>query len=333
MINLSKVLIKSKRKLQSIPKLPLNYKKLVIRIYRKYLRTLGYSKYLSRFLFRIVQSGIYIAFSLLLINIVNVLFTNGNNLGSFGDFIGGMLNPVFTFLMLLGLIATIVLQKNELSLARKEFTKSADALKDQNINLEYQRFENTFFTLLNFLDDCRNDIFYKSDEGNESKGRDAINDIYHHFIKSYLNTMIMKDPNYLEINTEFGIIRSGEKTVSIFEPKYKQASELKKVYDKFYANEFGDDLGQYFRTLYNILKFVDNNKNIKDKTIYTNLLRAQLSRYELLILFYNCISSLGEEKMAPLVKKYNILKHLEISELPEENREMWSNFTTAIKNH
>lgn len=77
---------------------------------------------------------------------------------------------------------------------------------------------------------------------------------------------------------------------------------------------------------YNTIKLVDRADFLEDKTVYTNLVRAQLSRYELLLLFYNCLSVYGQEKMAPLIKKYNILKHLEYSLLPEESHNMWDTF-------
>lgn len=40
--------------------------------------------------------------------------------GTFGDFIGGTLNPVLSFLSLIALLFTIVLQQKELGYSRKE---------------------------------------------------------------------------------------------------------------------------------------------------------------------------------------------------------------------
>ncbi len=57
--------------------------------------------------------------------------------GLFGDYLGGVLNPVFSFFALLALLFTIVLQSRELSasreelkLSRKELANSAKALQD-----------------------------------------------------------------------------------------------------------------------------------------------------------------------------------------------------------
>lgn len=54
--------------------------------------------------------------------------------GQFGDYIGGTLNPIFSFLTVILLIATVTLQNRqlrlsrmELSLTRRELTKSSEA--------------------------------------------------------------------------------------------------------------------------------------------------------------------------------------------------------------
>ncbi len=49
---------------------------------------------------------------------------------------------------------------------------------------------------------------------------------------------------------------------------------------------------------------------VNDKRLYSNLVRAQLSSFELLLLFYNCLSSMGVEKFKPLIEKYSLLKTL-----------------------
>lgn len=68
--------------------------------------------------------------------------------GSFGDFIGGSLNPILSFLAFIALLYTIVLQSRELKLTREELEGSKDALNNHNESLRLQNFENTFFKLL-----------------------------------------------------------------------------------------------------------------------------------------------------------------------------------------
>ncbi|NLU37727.1 MAG: hypothetical protein GXX78_02405 [Bacteroidales bacterium] len=68
-------------------------------------------------------------------------------------------------------------------------------------------------------------------------------------------------------------------------------------------------LGHYFRTLYNIIKYIDTTNGI-DRQFYVNIVRSQLCVDELIILFYNCLSCFGNEKFKPLVEKYGILEGL-----------------------
>lgn len=75
---------------------------------------------------------------------------------------------------------------------------------------------------------------------------------------------------------------------------------------------FDGAMGLYYRNIYQILKFIDENDNIspQDRKLYSNYLRAQLSQHELYFLFYNCLSELGNEKFKPYLERYEFLEHL-----------------------
>lgn len=70
-------------------------------------------------------------------------------------------------------------------------------------------------------------------------------------------------------------------------------------------------LGHYFRYLYNVFQFIDS-ADIKEekKLFYGKLVRAQLSNHELAVLYYNCLSLLGNQKFKPLAEKYSLFKNL-----------------------
>ena len=82
--------------------------------------------------------------------------------GELGDFFGGVLNPAFSFLALVGLLMTLYVQSRELKLSRQmaelsrrelemtreELKNSAEALAAQNEAINHQRFEQTFFAWL-----------------------------------------------------------------------------------------------------------------------------------------------------------------------------------------
>ena len=80
------------------------------------------------------------------------------------------------------------------------------------------------------------------------------------------------------------------------------------AYEDFYE-EHHSELGHYFRTLYNLFKFVHESDEI-DQRLYTNLIRAQLSDDETMLLFLNGLSSKGP-KFKPLLEKYSVLKNVD----------------------
>lgn len=76
-------------------------------------------------------------------------------------------------------------------------------------------------------------------------------------------------------------------------------------------------LGHYFRLLFQTVKYVDKQPDdiisLGDKYDYAKNLRANLSNYEHLLLFYNSISTLGSEWINTdnnLIKKYALIKNI-----------------------
>lgn len=73
-------------------------------------------------------------------------------------------------------------------------------------------------------------------------------------------------------------------------------------------------LDHYFRYLYRIIKYVDECQLLptnKQKHDYICVLRAQLSCYELLMLFYNCqIPDQGRHKFKDYIERYQLFNNL-----------------------
>ncbi|WP_180802935.1 putative phage abortive infection protein, partial [Vibrio parahaemolyticus] len=72
------------------------------------------------------------------------------------------------------------------------------------------------------------------------------------------------------------------------------------------------ELGHYFRFLYNIIKFLDESEH--DAELYIKLLRAQLSDQELLILFYNSLTTQGQS-FKKYIYKYHLLDNMPCAQL------------------
>jgi hypothetical protein len=205
--------------------------------------------------------------------------------GQFGDYAGGILNPIFSVTALFALLYTIVLQTKELRESSAQLEKSATALSTQNSVLLKQSFETSFFNLMNQLNELVRDLVAPN---GLSKGKKCFEWLNDSFV-----TLYVPDITHGDFTTE------------------PDRELINKRYTEFYKQN-SDLMGHYFRTLYNILKFIDRGYiEPPEKKFYTNIIRAQLSKYELSLILYNCASSYGREKLLPLIIKYDILKHLE----------------------
>jgi Putative phage abortive infection protein len=221
------------------------------------------------------------------VNFSGFISNDQNHWGLFGDYLGGVLNPVLGFFGLLALLFTISLQSKELRLSVQELEKSSNALNRQNLTLDIQRFENTFFQMLRIHNDLLNSIDFQRGGGK-------------------LNVVVTRGRDCFEVMRK-RLDNSYKQEIKAI-PSSDELELITKSYKKFY-NEHKSELGHYFRYLYNIFKFIDNS-NVENKSFYTNLVRAQLSDAELAILFYNCLNSKGKEKFKPLVEKYSIFKNM-----------------------
>ncbi|MDY6419894.1 MAG: putative phage abortive infection protein [Succinivibrio dextrinosolvens] len=227
--------------------------------------------------------------------------------GTFGDQFGAV-NALFSGLAFAGLIYTIILQRHdlklqrrdlryqrrELELTRKEMEEQTAEFEKQNETLKIQRFENTFFNMLSQFQEVVNSlsVLVTSSGGDyESTGLDVFQVLYE------------KSTVYVE-----GI--NGDNRKGRFRGM-KGALEKYNL-DGYLNSDAPTCFDHYFRLLYRILKFVKNTSLVtkfEDEYEYTAMLRAVLSRYELVWLFYNGLTY-GEEKLKPLIERYAMLSNL-----------------------
>lgn len=223
--------------------------------------------------------------------------------GQFGDKFGAV-NALFSGLAFAGLIFTIILQKKELALQREELTQTREELKgqkeqleEQNKTLKIQRFENTFFQMLNQFQEIVNNISYSyidiTEERHTVKGREAFYDSY----EVAIHKTKLQDWNPVHINHRYVGMRDIIKSLGD---------------DGYYESFTPTYFDHYFRFLYRILKFVETSPLVTDfeeEYEYTCILRAMLSRYELVWLYYNGLSY-GKDKLKPLIERYAMLNNL-----------------------
>jgi uncharacterized membrane protein len=178
------------------------------------------------------------------------------NWGTFGDFLGGVLNPVLTFLSFMALLFTIILQQREIHGAKEDAKVLQDQRRADRLSSERMQFENTFFQMVSIHNTIVNSIDVdRGPSKNQLHGREC----FKHF-RDEMQTFYDADAT---------------------------ADELKKslaAHDHLWKS-YQNDLAHYYRYLYNIIRFI--NESDVNKTRYIRILRAQLSDFELLVLFYN----------------------------------------------
>lgn len=270
------------------------------------------------------------------------LSTSNADWGTFGDYIGGTLNPVIAGFAFYWIIQSYRLQKDELSDTRQ-------LLQHQNSVLNKQNFESMFFQLMSLLNELIKDLSLTGlkntdDTGEESplffegavtnrKCFEKLHDILMRvFLYGYKRGDSITDgANLMDKSFNIELFDSSNRFIGRCNLS-TQFVIINSHYDNFYY-DYGHIIGHYFRTVYNIIKFVDT-ANIEEtqKKIYTNLVRAQLSKFELGLLFYNSINpKFGSSKFLPLIKKYDLLKHLEDDVLAcKDDKVSWVNMTSNI---
>lgn len=220
-----------------------------------------------------------------------------SNWGTFGDFIGGTLNPIFALFSLFAIIYTIKIQTKELELSREELEatrkelegsriaqqEQSESLKLQNEATKLQIFENTFFQLLNQHNEYLDLLI-------EEKCLEQISFIEYKYINGFAQN------------------NGPMKKVQIYE-------EFKLLNYKNYV------VKNYYMILYQLLKFIDEKS--KDTIInakqYTNILRALIDNEVLKILAVNC-EAYNFNEYKEYIERYAFFEHIDIDSLKDETK-------------
>ena len=231
--------------------------------------------------------------------------------GTFGDMFGAV-NALFSGLAFAGLIVTLIMQHEELGLQREELAQTnrelaaqREEFADQNKTMKIQRFENTLFNMLSLHQDIVNGLYYVpkdyADHSPESKGRYVFDVFYNTKITDF------GDGYNSQVYGIEGLVRQENNPEA-----YLHVSEIS-IFDN------------YFRHLYRMFKYIDVSPLIDDseRYDYACIVRAQLSDYELLMLFYNALNvrDHGDLKFKQLIEKYAVFNNIRKDMLAREDED------------
>lgn len=212
-------------------------------------------------------------------------------LNEFGDYTGGVVASTWSlaglfiiYVAFLGQKQQILHQKMELKYnqfevkaTRKELEGQKEQMIEQNKTLKQQRFETTFFQMLNLHHKIVDTVEIIDQSSQKIYGRKGFKFVFDSFRSAVFSNPLTYD-------------------------------QIIQIYINQYEN-YQYSFSHYFRNLYRIIKFIDES-DVDEKQRYSDILRAQLSPQEMLMIFYNGLTYYGDQKMKPLIEKYEILKNM-----------------------
>lgn len=213
---------------------------------------------------------------------------------TYGD-IFNALSSLFTALAFAGLIVTILIQRQDINNQNK-------ISNTQNKINNIRTFEDNFFRLL---------------------------EQHHRIIDSFvIDTRTFKDDDLIRLfpddNEKITKLNAFDYLARSFKKKFEDVKKIRFHVDNSFDNifvhsflhdtykKYGYMLGHYYRNLYHIIKFIDEDKSLEtfeEKYKYIKILRAQLSAPEINLLAWNGLTYHGES-FKPLIEKYKLLKNM-----------------------
>lgn len=236
--------------------------------------------------------------------------TKIEDFGAFSDG-AGLLNAFFSFLAFVAVLLTIYLQSK----------------KDEHDKLNGARvqFEQEFFAMVGMLENIVSHLRITEQNDDHSTYVDEKK-----IEQAYKGTGFENDNEKNPQSTNNSIVVEGRE---VFKYIYKDRKD-KNLYsfvnvmaDLWMSSDaqdmcFDGTLDHYFRYLYRILKHIDESELLnrldnpkKEREYYAHVLRAQLSNYELLMLFYNGLLGEHVNTIKKLIERYAMFNNLRSWEL------------------
>lgn len=270
--------------------------------------------------------------------------------GQFGDYIGGVVGTVFALAGTILVFASFVQQqhRNTIESFEKNYFEMLRVHEDivSEMTYEDKTSRDVFPLALDHLRDYYNSSLkelkllgklLEAGELNEDKDKPAL-------IQFYKD----RDIEVVAMFLSMGILYYGTERFSL---SLKEGDSLRVISEKVAANipnygyePMGNILGHYYRQMYQTVNYVIKTKWLSEdeRYDYVKLLRAQLSDYEQMMLYYNSMSINGSswrdaqshieiEKMS-LIGRFRLIKNIPYhydyffrhpSKMYEEEKKAW----------
>ena len=205
------------------------------------------------------------------------LSTTQSDWGVFGEYVSGTVGTLFSAAAFLALLVTLWQQRKQIAITEQTNQRA--------------QLESSLMHLLTVLGELLRDTDLRSRKTHKvvAQGRDAFRNIY---LRKFSFIYRRNSSNPLGTMSEREIVRHSV--------------------DELYRR-FGSDFGHYFRTLYRAVVLVSDATFLTDdeRGKYIALITCRLSKFELLLLFYNCLGSIGERKFRHLAERFCLFENLD----------------------
>lgn len=226
---------------------------------------------------------------------IPVLSDDKGDWGTFGDYMGGVLNPIFAFASFMALLYTIKLQLEELQATREELKRSADAQETQLKIIKEQQFDPLVLNLLKTIQDT-SEILKIIDADENLK--DIITNETCSFCILYDFTL-----NEITINL-FGSI---SKYLRLPNNHLKDIEEYIH-YIQININKI-PQIQSYCENIYLLLKLIDKYQYQDEENIFIEIIKRDIPHVILIILL---IKVIGNKEYIPLFEKYKLFEYIPI---------------------
>lgn len=252
--------------------------------------------------------------------------------GTIGDTINGIMGPFIAIAAALLTFAAFIVQKraNDIQI---------ESIKKQVKKDEVASIESRILQLINLHRENINDLITINDKKNYNSGQDAISDCCRtvEYIIEYLETIPnefsekekrifsylflchgveLANNEYFKNQTAFSLYTESE----VIDKVYKHLYNNRAIKKYLLLSETGyiNILSRYFRQLFQIIKYIDEQQILskKEKYDYAKILRSSLTNKEQELLFNNILSPYGtpwvkrDNDGKSYVEKYKIFKNI-----------------------
>lgn len=267
------------------------------------------NKYEDKLLFLFIALFVFISFILFMyFSTFKYISVDTAVWGAFGDYIGGLLNPVFAFLSFTALLVTLLFQNKQLEQNQqilqetiKAIKQNEEALKQNQSQLEFNRIE---------MENSNKQLELSAKAQTEIEKTQKVQQF------DMLFTTILTELNSMNrLFQEKNLFSDFYKVfIQNYKIEFKQV-ELRKKYN----------LTKYFILLYQLFKLVVENRFLSyyDQKKYINIVRAIIDNSILQLLMLNCNCegfSDDFDEFYDFIEEFGVLEHMDFqNELGSES--------------